>query len=370
MGKARNAADLKLDLDALGKATNDQDDAQGGDRELQRRKERMAECDKECSRILPYLFVGGKTVAQNLATLRACRITHILNCVGFVCPEYFPNDFHYMTLWLQDSPNEDIFCILYDVFDYIETVREKSGSRVLVHCSQGVSRSAALAIAYLMWRKHQGFEDAYEKVKRKRSVVSPNMGFVGQLMQWQRKILNSPDRQAFQFYRIAPHSAFDPLYLVPKNVSSSRMQALDSRGAFVIYLANKLYVWRGRHCDKEMAAVADRAAFQLVRYEHAQGPITLVSDGSEPSQMVKAFEELNDQGNCEGAVQPVEADEGISEKGFSAYDSDFEMYKKAKAGGYVPPVIGSGVIIRLPAKERWSQLKAYFFNSPRRLSET
>jgi hypothetical protein len=34
-----------------------------------------------------------------------------------------------------DTPSEDILCVLYDVFEYIDNAL-KQGGRVLVHCSQ------------------------------------------------------------------------------------------------------------------------------------------------------------------------------------------------------------------------------------------
>ena len=74
--------------------------------------------------------------------------------MGFVCPKYFKADFVYRTLWLQDSPKEDITSICYDVFDYFKDVREHGG-RVFVHCWQRVSRSTSLVITYLMWREGQ-----------------------------------------------------------------------------------------------------------------------------------------------------------------------------------------------------------------------
>ncbi|KAI5081382.1 hypothetical protein GOP47_0004565 [Adiantum capillus-veneris] len=344
INRIRHGPGMKLNLDVV-RRDSDGNEA-SGDAELRLRKERLAVCDKECSCIFPYLFLSGRSVAQNLNTLQDSRITHIINCVGFFCPEYFPNDFAYRTLWLQDSQSEDIMCILYDVFDMIENVREQRGGRVLLHCCQGVSRSAALIIAYLMWRKNESFEDAFYEVKSKRNVVSPNMGFLSQLMQWQKRISSPIDREALQIYRIAPQSPYDPLYLVPKYTGPGGIELLDSRGAFLIRFANMLYVWKGRHCDKDMVAVADHAAFQFVRYERAQGPCLFVKEGSELRGFPKVWAVVLESSK-------PEADEGQ----LSLYESDYEMYRKAKAGTYVPPVIGSGVPINLPARdETWRQL--------------
>lgn len=52
---------------------------------------------------------------------------------------------------------------------------------MLVHCSQGVSRSVTLVIAYLMWRNGQCFEEAFAAVKAARGVANPNIGFVCQV---------------------------------------------------------------------------------------------------------------------------------------------------------------------------------------------
>ena len=97
------------------------------------------------------VYVSGEGVARNRATLDEHGITHVINCVGFLIPDYFAPDLVYKTLWLQDTPNEDITCVLYDCFDFIGAALE-GGGRVLVHCSQGVSRSASVVISYLMWR--------------------------------------------------------------------------------------------------------------------------------------------------------------------------------------------------------------------------
>jgi hypothetical protein len=172
--------DMKLDLDAI---QRNKDTCERT--ELQQKRDKFAYFDKECSQILHHIYLGSEAVAKNRKTLQEKGITHVLNCVGFVCPDYFPEDLIYKKLWLQDSPTEDITSILYDVFDFFEEVREEGG-RVFVHCCQGVSRSTSLVIAYLMWVDKQTFENAFQYVKFARGVTNPNMGFACQLLQCQK----------------------------------------------------------------------------------------------------------------------------------------------------------------------------------------
>jgi protein-tyrosine phosphatase len=67
-------------------------------------------------------------------------------------------------------------CVLHDCFDFIEDARCQGG-RVLVHCSQGVSRSATIVVGYCMWKLALPYDDVFDHVKKIRHVVSPNVGF-------------------------------------------------------------------------------------------------------------------------------------------------------------------------------------------------
>ena len=53
---------------------------------------------------------------------------------------------------------------------------------------QGVSRSAAIVIAYLIRNQGLSYEKALDLVKRKRACVKPNAGFVRALQEWESSI--------------------------------------------------------------------------------------------------------------------------------------------------------------------------------------
>ncbi|XP_037482218.1 protein-tyrosine-phosphatase MKP1-like isoform X1 [Triticum dicoccoides] len=354
-GSAKPGEGLRLDLSTL---------------RSQGRKDQIAFFDKECSKVAEHVYLGGDAVAKNRDILRKNGITHVLNCVGFVCPEYFKSDLVYRTLWLQDSPTEDITSILYDVFDYFEDVREQAG-RVFVHCCQGVSRSTSLVIAYLMWREGQSFDDAFQFVKAARGIANPNMGFACQLLQCQKRVHAIPlsPNSVLRMYRLAPHSPYAPLHLVPKMLNEPSPAALDSRGAFIVHVLSSIYVWVGIKCDTVMEKDARAAAFQVVRYEKVQGQIKVVREGLEQPEFWDAFSSapINSDSKMKLGKEQIDSPSrtGVGSRRVESYDSDFELVQKAIAGGVVPAFSSSGTEdeTHLPARESsWSLLRRKFIS--------
>ncbi|KAG0516611.1 hypothetical protein BDA96_09G018200 [Sorghum bicolor] len=336
----------------------------------QGRKDQIAFFDKECSKVAEHVYLGGDAVAKNRDILRKNGITHVLNCVGFVCPEYFKSDLVYRTLWLQDSPTEDITSILYDVFDYFEDVREQGG-RVFVHCCQGVSRSTSLVIAYLMWREGQSFDDAFQFVKAARGIANPNMGFACQLLQCQKRVHAIPlsPNSVLRMYRMAPHSQYAPLHLVPKMLNDPSPAALDSRGAFIVHVLSSIYVWAGMKCDPVMEKDAKAAAFQVVRYEKVQGHIKVVREGLEPQEFWDAFSSTPPNSDSNTKISKDQIDSASKSnpgsRRIESYDADFELVYKAITGGVVPAfsTSGAGDETHLPARESsWSLLRHKFIS--------
>eukprot|EP00250_Pteridium_aquilinum_P016861 c23330_g1_i1 orf=3-1646(-) len=381
--KAKTGLDIKLDLASIQRTATEPT-------EIQLKRDKFAHFDKQCSRIADHIYLGSDAVARDREALRANGITHVLNCVGFVCPEYFKRELNYKTLWLQDSPCEDITSLLYDVFDYFEDVREQGG-RVFVHCCQGVSRSTSLVIAYLMWRERSSFEDAFQDVKAARGVTNPNMGFACQLLQCQKRVHATPmsPNSVLRMYRLAPHSPYDPLHLVPKALSNSGAGCLDSRGAFVIHLPYRILVWIGRDCDPKISQAAKEAASQVVRYERADGPIQALYEGRESPEFWEFLSkytvsqiECNNVDTGTGCFESnlhaeKEMDTNLSEvervrrlgvgnRRVPFYDSDYDLYRTARLGGVIPPVpfIGVGTLpTYIPARDDgWSVLRRKFLS--------
>lgn len=65
----------------------------------------------------------------------------------------------------------------------------KAGSKCLVHCKMGISRSAATVIAYAMKEYGWDLKKAFDYVKERRTVTKPNPSFMRQLEEYQGILL-------------------------------------------------------------------------------------------------------------------------------------------------------------------------------------
>lgn len=137
------------------------------------------------SEIEPYLYIGSKRDAASHETLKALAVTHVLNATPD-CPCYHEHDgLSYLRLAIKDCWNQDLPSHFEAAFAFIEDARQ-SGGKVMIHCTAGISRSAAIAIAYLMHARRLSVSEAYALVKSKRPVISPNLDFMGELQQYER----------------------------------------------------------------------------------------------------------------------------------------------------------------------------------------
>ena len=67
---------------------------------------------------------------------------------------------------------------------------EEEENAVLVHCEMGISRSATIVIAWLMFSRRMSLFDAYLYVLRTRRIIRPNAAFLEQLEAYERKLFD------------------------------------------------------------------------------------------------------------------------------------------------------------------------------------
>ncbi|XP_004704527.1 dual specificity protein phosphatase 2 [Echinops telfairi] len=137
--------------------------------------------------ILPYLYLGSCSHSSDLQGLQACGITAVLN-VSASCPNHFEGLFRYKSIPVEDNQMVDISAWFQEAIGFIDSVKT-SGGRVLVHCQAGISRSATICLAYLMQSRRVPLDEAFDYVKQRRAVISPNFSFMGQLLQFETQVL-------------------------------------------------------------------------------------------------------------------------------------------------------------------------------------
>ncbi|CAO3571966.1 unnamed protein product [Mortierella alpina] len=170
--------------------------------------------------ILPHLYLGAEHNALDVNMLSRLGITSVLNVaveIATASSEEFRSVetsagtkntvtttigdskivytsqgtiIHYKNLsWTHYQKNlKDEFPV---AFKFIEETRSLGG-KVLVHCQLGVSRSASLVIAYVMKTRQLGLSDAYEFVKTRSGVISPNMSLMYQLAEFEKSLKDRP----------------------------------------------------------------------------------------------------------------------------------------------------------------------------------
>ncbi|KAJ9586322.1 hypothetical protein L9F63_020030, partial [Diploptera punctata] len=156
------------------------------------------------SLVLPFLYLGNQHDAADLNTLRSLGVTRVLNVTSHLPGYHEACGITYKQLPASDSGHQNLKQYFEEAFDFIEEAR-KTGASVLVHCQAGVSRSATIAIAYIMKHKLLTMVEAYKFVKNARPIISPNLNFMGQLLELEQGLrdavgtLGSPSDPSAEF---------------------------------------------------------------------------------------------------------------------------------------------------------------------------
>jgi len=248
----------------------------------------------------PMLFLGADAVARDAAVLREAGVSHIVNCAGLVCANHHEDSFAYLRLNLLDSTREDISATFYDALEFIHAAVEAK-SKVFVHCQHGVSRSATIVIAYLMWSQSLHYEEVLDIVREKRPTINPNIGFACALLQWGSTLglqhTESPPLQAWaltealceenqttvskwSFRPIA--SGADEPYVV-----ASVIEKACVTDCFLLQRGGSAACWYGQHAPQQAHMAVETHVARLCRFHRlpADAPLLEVKQGEEPDEL-------------------------------------------------------------------------------------
>ncbi|OQV19390.1 Dual specificity protein phosphatase 16 [Hypsibius exemplaris] len=146
-------------------------------------KESLLNCGP--TQIFPHLFLGSERDALSWEVMKNKGISHVLN-VSSSCPKAdFIGDTNFMRIPVNDTYSDKLICHFMKAFAFLDDVKKNNGC-ALIHCLAGVSRSPTLAIAYVMHSRNISYDEAYRYVKEKRPSISPNLNFLGQLLEFDR----------------------------------------------------------------------------------------------------------------------------------------------------------------------------------------
>ena len=141
------------------------------------------------------LFLGSANDAVDTEALKQHKITHVLNATK-ECGVVEGLDIKTLRIAVRDHCDAPLNEHFAEAAKWIiEALKE--GGRVLVHCKGGISRSSTLVAAFLMVSREMTCEAALDLIRSRRSMISPNIGFLLSLEAFEQVILPFPLRSSF-----------------------------------------------------------------------------------------------------------------------------------------------------------------------------
>ncbi|KAJ7235827.1 dual specificity phosphatase [Mycena rebaudengoi] len=145
-----------------------------------------------------FLFLGPElTTPAHVAELHALGVRRILNIAAECDDDHGLHLIrtvfeHYVKIPMRDTvatvAEENIARCVKEVCDILDDARLHSVA-TYVHCKTGKSRSVTAVMAYLIHANHWTLSRAYAFVLERRKGISPNIGFVSELMTFEEEEL-------------------------------------------------------------------------------------------------------------------------------------------------------------------------------------
>jgi predicted protein tyrosine phosphatase len=135
--------------------------------------------------VWPGLYLGDARAGADAALHRSLGIGTVINAARECASPTLGGDRppRYLHLRLRDSPDERVGADAVEAACALLDTALREGDHALVYCRAGRSRSATVVLAFLITRRGVPLTDAYARLQARRPSVSPNLGYMGFLLQ-------------------------------------------------------------------------------------------------------------------------------------------------------------------------------------------
>ena len=148
------------------------------------------------------LYIGNMASARDSSFLMRKNIQFVLNLTSDPVDQPVEG-IEYKCIPMEDDEDEELLPHLDSCFEFINKAnpdkrspknrgqrKQEVKSSVLVHSYYGMSRTAAVVLAYLMKEKGQTLRQAYDHLKECHSTTNPNDNFIVQLLRLEQELHN------------------------------------------------------------------------------------------------------------------------------------------------------------------------------------
>lgn len=150
------------------------------------------------SKITESIWLGSYKDSSYHDELTKLGITHILNVAKECSHDNGVQNIIVKKFNIVDHSDSNIHLIFDEAHKFINECLESKG-KILIHCQQGISRSTTVLISYLMkygfisldntkYEPSGSYESVSQYVRSCRSIVSPNLGFVFTLCEFEKEL--------------------------------------------------------------------------------------------------------------------------------------------------------------------------------------
>ncbi|EGW34320.1 nitrogen starvation-induced protein phosphatase [Spathaspora passalidarum NRRL Y-27907] len=248
-------------------------------------------------------------------------IHHILSVIPGPIPAAYTSEYHWKQIEITDEETTNLFPYLEPCYKFIDealfsesTDPKKHSDNILIHCSQGVSRSVAIVMSYLMKKYKLNVQQSLHAVKRKCPDVGPNEGFVSQLKLYKDMgCVVDEDNDEYRQFLVDLNLKLDPSGQSLRELMSKRSESTAPQETEVVYELRckrcRQVLANNTHIEQHEIPVAESRQSQFVKTAPNSRRVISIEEASDKcshyfmKDPLKWMKEELDKSEIEGKFQ-------------------------------------------------------------------